>query len=102
MLGRLPFTTGMATEDVMPLGEVNVTAMRPEVVTASKLKLREVNEACEVVGTGEPPSKVTVRPLDVVDAAMMVPAAIGFKRVPLASDAIRVMAPEALEPVYQV
>jgi hypothetical protein len=102
MEGRLPFSTGMATADMMPLGEVNTTVMRPEVVLPSKLKLRRANEACDVLGTGDPPSRVTVKPVDVVEAVIVVPAAMGFKRVLLASAAIRVIAPDALEPVYQV
>jgi hypothetical protein len=92
----------MATEEVVPLGEVNVTVMRPEVVPASKLKLKPAREASDVLGTGDPPARVTVRPVVVVEAAIVVPAAMGFKRVPLASATIRAMLSEAFEPVYQV
>jgi hypothetical protein len=102
MEGRSPFTTEIPTADVTPLGDVNLTVIRPEVVPEEKLKLRLAREACKVLGTGVPPSRVTVRPVVVVDAATVVPAAMGFKRVPLASATIRVMKSEALEPVNQV
>jgi hypothetical protein len=102
MEGRLPFTTGMATEDVPPLGDLKATVISPEVVAASKVKLKPAKDASEVLGTGEPPFKVTVSPVVVVEAVISVPAAIGLRRLLLASATIRVKAPEATEPVYQV
>jgi hypothetical protein len=102
MEGRLPFTTGMPTEEVVPLGDLKATVIRPAVVPASKVKLRPANEALEVLGTGEPPSSITVRPVVVVEAVTSVPAAIGLRRLLLASATIKVKASDALEPVYQV
>jgi hypothetical protein len=92
----------MATEEVVPLGDVNLTVIRPEVVPAPKLKLKPAMVASDVLGTGEPPSRVTVRPVVVVDAETVVPAAMGFNRVPLASATIKTRLSDALDPVYQV
>jgi hypothetical protein len=75
----------MATEEVVPLGDVNLTVIRPEVVPAPKLKLKPAMEASDVLGTGEPPSRVTVRPLVVVVAAIVVPAGMGLRRTPFRS-----------------
>jgi hypothetical protein len=74
--------TEKATEEVVPLGEVNLTVMRPEEVPVSKVKLRLAVDASFVLGTGEPASRVTRRPVLVVDASTVVPAAIGFRRTP--------------------
>jgi hypothetical protein len=104
---RTPFWTGMATEEVSPLGDLNATEIRPDVVVASKVKLKPAKDASEVLATGEPPSSSTVRPVVVVEAVISVPAAIGLRRVSLASATMRVRAPEAtapksVDPVYQV
>jgi hypothetical protein len=76
--------TEKATEEVVPLGEVNLTVIRPE-ETSVKMKLRLAVEASVVLVTGEPASRVTFRPVLVVDASIVVPAGGGFRWTPFCS-----------------
>jgi hypothetical protein len=92
----------MATEEVVPLGEVSVTVVGPEVVAASKAKLKLAVDVSEILGTVEPRSRVTFRALAVAVAAIVVPDGMGLRRTLFRSATHKPKVLDAALPMYQV
>jgi hypothetical protein len=68
-----------------PLGDVNVSVTVPEVVGAVNEYENEAKLASVVLGTGVPPSNRGVTPV-VPEIEIVVPAAMGFRRMLFASE----------------
>jgi len=80
-----------------PLGEVNTRVTVPLTVSVSNSYLIATLLGAVVLGTGEPPTTVAVRPV-VADAVTVVPAASGLKATAFASAAKNASTPALFPP----
>lgn len=80
---------------VNPAGDVMLMVTVPEDVPTAKATLMLANVAFNELGTGEPPSTLTVSPV-VPATETVLPAATGFRRTGLLSATKNEMRPEKL------
>jgi hypothetical protein len=74
----------MLTLVAKPLGDVKVNVTTPAVAGLVNPTVKVAKLTSVVLGTGEPPASVAVV-LGVAETEMVVPAAIGLRRIPFAS-----------------